>query len=63
MIGHSEAFRVVRRLIDKIAACDAPVLIEGESGPHPHPGLIEVSGSAAVGDRHRALAGAGDERE
>jgi two-component system, NtrC family, response regulator GlrR len=32
MIGHSEAFRAVERLIDKIAAYDAPVLIEGETG-------------------------------
>jgi DNA-binding NtrC family response regulator len=32
MIGHSEAFHVVERLIDKMAAYDAPVLIEGETG-------------------------------
>jgi DNA-binding NtrC family response regulator len=32
MIGQSEAFRVVDRLIDKIATYNAPVLIEGETG-------------------------------
>jgi DNA-binding NtrC family response regulator len=32
MIGHSEAFRAVQALIDKMAAFDAPVLIEGETG-------------------------------
>lgn len=32
MIGQSEAFRAVQALIDKMAAFDAPVLIEGETG-------------------------------
>lgn len=32
MIGKSEAFRAALRLIDKMAAYDAPVLIEGETG-------------------------------
>lgn len=32
MIGQSKAFRAVQALIDKVAACDAPVLIEGETG-------------------------------
>lgn len=32
MIGQSAAFRFVQALIDKIAAFDAPVLIEGETG-------------------------------
>jgi two-component system, NtrC family, response regulator GlrR len=32
MIGESQAFRVIQTLIDKIAACDAQVVIEGESG-------------------------------
>jgi two-component system response regulator GlrR len=32
MIGQSEAFFAVQALIDKIAAFDAPVLIEGETG-------------------------------
>ena len=32
MIGQSKAFCAIQALIDKIAACDAPVLIEGETG-------------------------------
>lgn len=32
MIGHSHAFLEVVRLIGKIAGCEAPVLIEGETG-------------------------------
>jgi len=32
MIGQSQAFRIVQSLIDKMAAFDAPVLIEGETG-------------------------------
>ncbi len=32
MAGHSPAFEEMARLIRKIAACDAPVLIEGETG-------------------------------
>ena len=32
MIGQSEAFRAAQALIDKMAAFDAPVLIEGETG-------------------------------
>ena len=32
MIGQSPAFLAVMRLIEKIARCDAPVLIEGETG-------------------------------
>ena len=32
MIGQSPAFAKVTQLIEKIAGCDAPVLIEGETG-------------------------------
>lgn len=32
LIGKSPAFREVIRLIEKMASCDAPVLIEGETG-------------------------------
>jgi transcriptional regulator with GAF, ATPase, and Fis domain len=32
MIGQSEIFRETVRLISKIASCDAPVLLEGETG-------------------------------
>ncbi|MGH8080882.1 MAG: sigma-54 interaction domain-containing protein [Lysobacter sp.] len=32
MIGQSEAMQRIRRLLQRYAACDAPVLIEGETG-------------------------------
>jgi two-component system, NtrC family, response regulator GlrR len=32
MIGQSHAFARITQLIEKIARCDAPVLIEGETG-------------------------------
>src|SRR5687767_15661726 len=32
MIGASVAFRIAQTLIDRVAAFDAPVLIEGETG-------------------------------
>lgn len=32
MIGQSKGFRAIQAMIEKIAACDAPVLIEGETG-------------------------------
>lgn len=32
MIGESQAFRLMQKLVDKISAFDAPVLIEGETG-------------------------------
>jgi DNA-binding NtrC family response regulator len=32
MIGQSQAFRTIHALIDKVAAFDAPVLVEGETG-------------------------------
>lgn len=32
MIGQSPAFREIQRLVARMAACDAPVLIEGETG-------------------------------
>lgn len=32
MVGHSPIFREILRLIARMAACDAPVLIEGETG-------------------------------
>ena len=36
-----------------------PRLIEGGSGPKPHPGFVEVSAEAPFGDGHWAVAGAG----
>ena len=32
LVGHSPIFREIRRLIARMAACDAPVLLEGETG-------------------------------
>ncbi|MEI6472757.1 MAG: sigma-54 dependent transcriptional regulator [Holophagaceae bacterium] len=32
MVGHSPIFREILRLIARMAACDAPVLLEGETG-------------------------------
>ena len=43
LIGASEAIRRVRERIERVAATDFTVLIEGGSGPQPHPGFIEVS--------------------
>ena len=40
LIGSSEAIRRVRERIERVAATDFTVLIEGESGPQPHPSFI-----------------------
>jgi two-component system, NtrC family, response regulator GlrR len=32
MIGHAPVFQTFLRMVEKVAACDAPVLIEGETG-------------------------------
>ena len=37
LIGSSEAIRRVRERIERVAATDFTVLIEGASGPEPHP--------------------------
>ena len=42
LIGSSEAIRRVRERIERVAATDFTVLIEGESGPQAHPTFIEV---------------------
>jgi hypothetical protein len=49
LIGSSLEIRVVRDRIEKVAATDFTVLIEGGSGPQPHVDFVEVSGQAAVG--------------
>ena len=49
LIGSSEAIRRVRERIERVAATDFTVLIEGASGPQPHPISIGVSCAAAVG--------------
>ena len=42
LIGSSHAIRAVRDRIERVAATDFTVLIEGASGPQPHPGFIGV---------------------
>jgi hypothetical protein len=42
LIGSSRAIWLVRDRIERVAATDFTVLIEGESGPQPHPSFIEV---------------------
>jgi hypothetical protein len=44
LIGSSRAIRLVRDRIERVAATDFTVLIEGGIGPQSHPGFIEVSG-------------------
>jgi hypothetical protein len=58
LIGSSPAIRQVRERIERVAATDSTVLIEGGSGPQPHRGFIEVSGEAAFGGGEREVAGA-----
>jgi hypothetical protein len=48
LIGSSFEIRVVRDRIEKVAATDFTVLIEGGSGPEPHPSFIAVSGEASL---------------
>ena len=43
LIGSSEAIRRVRDRIERVAATDFTVLIEGKSGPEAHPSFIRVS--------------------
>lgn len=49
LIGSGQAIRAVRERIERVAATDFTVLIEGASGPQPHPSFIEVSDNAALG--------------
>ena len=44
LIGSSEAIRRVRERIERVAATDFTILIEGAIGPEPHPSFIEVFG-------------------
>jgi DNA-binding NtrC family response regulator len=46
LIGSSDAIRRVRQRIERVAATDFTALIEGESGPEPHPNSIEGVRSA-----------------
>ena len=40
LIGSRPAIREVRERIERVAATDFTVLIEGASGPQPHPSLL-----------------------
>ena len=48
LIGSSEAIRRVRERIERVAVTDFTVLIEGGSGPQPHPNFIGVSDRPAL---------------
>ena len=50
LIGSSAAIRAVRDRIERVAATDFTVLIEGAMGPQPHPSFIEVCCQAPFGD-------------
>ena len=59
LIGSSPAIRRVRERIERVAATDFTVLIEGAIGPQPHPSFIEVFDQVAFGDGYRKVEGAG----
>jgi DNA-binding NtrC family response regulator len=42
LIGSSAAIRAVRDRIERVAATDFTVLIEGAMGPQPHPSFIDL---------------------
>jgi hypothetical protein len=42
LIGSSRAIKTLRERIERVAATDFTVLIEGASGPQPHPSFVEV---------------------
>jgi len=58
LIGSSRAIRQVRERIERVAATDFTILIEGGFGPEPHPSFIDLSCETAFGDGYREVAGA-----
>jgi hypothetical protein len=60
LIGSSLAIQQVRERIERVAATDFTLLVEGASGPQPHPDFVEVFGQAAVGDGAGEVEGAGE---
>jgi len=60
LIGSSRAIRLVRDRIERVAATDFTVLVEGGSGPQPHPNFIEVFGQAPLDNRDGTVAGTGE---
>jgi hypothetical protein len=55
--------RRLRARVEKIAVTDFTILIEGASGPEPHPGSMGVSCEAAVGRGDGAVEGTGEDLE
>jgi hypothetical protein len=60
LIGSSVAIRSVRDQIERVAATDFTVLVEGGSGPQPHPSFIEVSREATLDNGNGAVEGTED---
>ena len=61
LIGSSRAIKALRERIERVAAFDFTVLIEGASGPQPHPSFIDFSCEASLGGGEGAVAGAGED--
>jgi hypothetical protein len=61
LIGSSEAIRRVRERIERVAATDFTVLIEGESGPEPHPSFIGLFSATPLGRSPGEVEGAGED--
>jgi hypothetical protein len=55
LIGSSRAIRLVRDRIERVAATDFTVLIEGGIGSQPHPSFIEIFSDVALDDRDGAV--------
>jgi hypothetical protein len=60
LIGSSQAIRAVHQRIERVAATDFPVLIEGASGPQPHLSFIDVFGETAFCGGQGEVERAGD---
>jgi hypothetical protein len=63
LIRSSLEIRTVRARLEKVTATDFTVLIEGGSGPQPHPGFIEIFREVALHDGDGAAARAEMEAE
>jgi hypothetical protein len=61
VVGKSARMRGVFDFVRVIASSESTVLITGASGPQPHPSFIDFLCEAAVGDRYREMAGAGED--
>ena len=63
LVGSSRAIRLVRDRIERVAATDFTVLIEGGIGLQPHRGSIGLLGDAPVHGGARALEGPGNDQK